>query len=339
MKGNKKQSRETLSYTSLFAFIFLMSSASHLGIRTSLPTRCTSNLPPLIHLHVEVLWKTYIAMVVLGLPTFTSLIRTLQNNPFIAIACGITSEDGVPTKYAYSRFVGKLSQPKHVVMVKNIMRSLTRSLYEVLPDFGKSVAIDSTDLKAWSNGAKKRVSDPDARWAVKLDTSGKKKFYFGYKLHLLADTQYELPIAANVTTGSINDSRVASRVLSQARFTHSKFHPDYVICDAGYSSDKLRSLIKRQYRAEPIIKVNKAHKKALFIETDDWKAIYNRRSSIERMFGRLKCYRRLNNVTVRRIQKVTVHCFLSLIVVQAQALHSAADNQMTSIRQCVHAIA
>jgi len=80
-----------------------------------------------------------------------------------------------------------------------------------------------------------------------------------------------------------------------------------------------------------------ATEKALFTETTEWRAIYNRRSSIERLFGRLKCYRRLNNVTVRRIQKVTVHCFLSLIVVQAQALHSATHNQVSSVRQCVHA--
>ncbi|HEY92721.1 MAG TPA: transposase [Dehalococcoidia bacterium] len=286
---------------------------------------------------VVVLWKTYIAMVVLGLPTFASLIRTLQNNPFIAIACGITSDDDIPTKFAYSRFMRKLSHPKHVVMVKNIMRSLTRSLYNALPDFGRSVAIDSTDLKAWSNGAKKPVADPDATWAAKLDTSGKKKFYFGYKLHLLADTRYELPIAASVATGSANDMRIASRVLSEARFTNSKFHPKYIIGDAGYSSDKLRRLIRRQYRAEPIIKVNRAHKKALFTETEEWKALYNRRTSIERLFGRLKCYRRLNNVTVRRKHKVTVHCFLSLIVVQAQALHSATSNKISSVRQCVYA--
>lgn len=286
---------------------------------------------------VEVLWKTYIAMVVLGLPTFTSLVRALQDNPLLAVACGITSADGVPTKFAYSRFMRKLSQPKHVVMVKHIMWKLTQSLYENLPDFGKSVAIDSTDLKAWSNGSKKRVADPDASWAAKLDTSGKKKFYYGYKLHLLADTQYEIPMAANVATASIHDSRMASRVLSNMRHTYSKFHPRYIICDAGYSSNKLRQLIKRQYRAEPIIKVNKAHKKSLFVESEEWKAIYGRRSSIERIFGRLKCYRRLNNVTVRRRHKVTVHCFLSLIVVQAQALHSALNNQTSSIRQCVYA--
>lgn len=284
---------------------------------------------------VEVLWKTYVASVVLGLPTFASLIRTLQNNPLIAVACGITSHEGIPTKFAYSRFMRKLSQPRYVVMVKNIMRNLTRSLYDTLPDFGKSVAIDSTDLKAWSNGAKKPVSDPDATWAVKLDTSGKKRFYFGYKLHLLADTHYEIPIAANLTTASIHDSRVASRVLSNARYTYSKFHPDYVICDAGYSSQKLRQLIKWQYSAKPIVKAHPRHKKALSFETKEWQAIYSRRSSIERVFGRLKGYRRLNDITIRRIRKVTVHCFLSLIVVQAQALHSAMSNQILSVRQCV----
>lgn len=284
---------------------------------------------------VEVLWRTYISMVVLGIPTFANLIRSLYNNPVLAVTCGIKNQEGIPTKYAYSRFVGKLSQPRHVVMVKDIMRSLTKSLYTVLPDFAKSVAIDSTDFKAWSNGAKKHVSDPDASWTVKMDTAGKKKFSFGYKLHLLVDTQYELPVAAQVSTGSASDVRIASRVLTEARFTNHKFHPDYIIADAGYSSDKFRRLIKRQYRGEPIIKVNRAHKKAMFVETEEWKAIYNRRTAIERFNSRLKCYRRLNNVTVRRKHKVTVHCFLSLIVVQAQALHSALTDHIASVRQCV----
>jgi transposase len=71
----------------------------------------------------------------------------------------------------------------------------------------------------------------------------------------------------------------------------------------------------------------------------EWQAIYNRRGSIERIFSRLKSHRRLNNITVRRGYKVNVHCFLSLIVVQAKALHSAMSNQIFSVRQCVCAIA
>ena len=83
---------------------------------------------------------------------------------------------------------------------------------------------------------------------------------------------------------------------------------------------KLRRLIKCQYKAEPIIKVNPAHKKALFPESEEWKGIYNRRTSIERIFARLKGYRRLNNITVRRNRKVTVHSFIPLIVTQAMAM-------------------
>jgi transposase len=286
---------------------------------------------------VKILWRTYVAMAVLGLPSFASLIRTLQNNPYIAIACGITSPEGIPTKFAYSRFMRKLSRLEYVVMVKNIMRSLTRSLCDTLPNFGKSVCIDSTDLKAWSNGAKKPASDKDATWAVKPDTAGRMKYFFGYKLHLLADTQYELPIVAKITTASTSDILAATPLLSQVRYTNSKFHPEYIICDAGYSSKKLRYVIKRQYRAKAIIKVNPSHKKAkaLFPEDEEFREVYNRRSSIERLFGRLKGYRRLNNITVRRIYKVTVHCFVSLIVVQAQALHSIISNESLSIRQCV----
>lgn len=259
-------------------------------------------------------------MTVLNLPSFAALIRYLERNPFVAQICGIDNYESIPSKFAYSRFMRKLQEPQNVVLVKNIMRSLTRKCYELFPDFGKSVVIDSSDLKAWSNGAKKPVSDPDASWGAKLDTASKKKFYFGYKLHLLADTQYELPIAANVTTASIHDSRIASRVLSQARFTYSKFRPQFVVADAGYSSDKLRYLIRRQYRAEPIIKVNPSHKKALFPETEEWKDIYDRRTSVERIFARLKGHRRLGDITVRRIRKVTVHSLIPVIVTQAMAL-------------------
>jgi len=42
-----------------------------------------------------------------------------------------------------------------------------------------------------------------------------------------------------------------------------------------------------------------------------------------------------SNITIRRIRKVTVHCFMSLIIVQAQALHNVMNNQLSFIRQCV----
>ena len=119
-------------------------------------------------------------------------------------ACGIHTPEGIPSAFAYSRLVKKLQQPRYILMVKNIMRDLTRRLYDTFPDFGKSVAIDSTDLKAYANG-RKTDTDPDAGWIVKMDTQGRRKYIWGYKVHALSDTAYELPIAINVTSGNVND--------------------------------------------------------------------------------------------------------------------------------------
>ena len=268
----------------------------------------------------RVLWRTYVAMVVLNVPSFAALIRTLQNNPYVALACGINSLSGIPSKFAYSRFMRKLQEPNNVVIVKNMMRAFTRRCYDVFPNFAKSVAIDATDLKAWSNGSKTHKSDLDAGWAIKGDTNGKRKFVWGYKLHLMIDTNYEIPITASVTRGNMPDIRQATPLLSQARFINSKFHPEYVICDAGYSSRYVRKVIRWQWKSLPIIKAQRTHKKWIDEETEDWKLIFNRRTAVERVFGRMKNHRRLNNITVRRRRKVTVHCLIPVIVTQAMAL-------------------
>jgi transposase len=268
----------------------------------------------------RVLWRTYVAMTVLNLPSFAALIRELVNNPYVAQACGITSPNAIPSKFAYSRFVHKLQRRKPGTLVKNIMRALTRRCYETFPEFGRSVAIDTTDLKAWSNGRKKHVSDIDAGWVIKPDTAGKPKFVWGYKMHLLVDTTYEIPITANITKGNFHDIRGATPLLSQGRYITGKFLPDYVICDAAYSSTHLRRVIKQQWKAEPIIKAPKHRKKWLGEETPEWRLIFNRRTAVERVFSRMKNHRRLNNITVRRRRKVTVHSLLPVIVTQAVAL-------------------
>jgi transposase len=287
----------------------------------------------------RILWRCYVAYYVLGLPSVSDLIRTLQDNPYIAAACGIASPNQMPSQPTFSRFGTRLARPACILLVKNIMRALTRMMFQTLPDFGKSVAIDSTDIKGWSNGGRKgkngKPTDPDAGWVVKTNTEGNKKFVWGYKVHILADTTYELPLVVDISRGNLHDVNKATPLLGQARYTYGKFHPQYVICDAGYSSEKLRRVIKRQYGAEPIIDPNPAHKRAAKLEkTPQWKAVYNRRSAIERLNGRLKAFRKLNHVRVRGRFKVRIHALLSVIVLQARALAFP-----THMRECVRAVA
>ncbi|MCH8893890.1 MAG: transposase, partial [Chloroflexi bacterium] len=100
-----------------------------------------------------------------------------------------------------------------------------------------------------------------------------------------------------------------------------KFHPAYIIADAGYSGREFLSLIKRQYRATPVVQINKSHKRLLaqygVQSTLEGKTLLKQRQAVERAFSRLKGQRSLNHITVRSRRKVTLHCYLSLIALQA----------------------
>lgn len=287
----------------------------------------------------------------MGLNSVSDLIRLLQDNPFVAQACGINSPHEIPSQPTFSRFGTRLAKGtgEYILAVKNVLRELTRQLYKTIPGFGKSVAIDSTDIKAWSNASKKgrkrtqgkrghkarvgKVSDPDAGWCVKKNTQGTKKFVYGYKVHILCDADSELPMVVDISEGNLHDINKASPLLRQARYTMGgKFMPKYVICDAGYSSENLRKLIVRQYRAEPIIDPNPSHKRAVAKteKTPEWKAIYNTRSAMERLNGRLKGFRKLDRVRVRGRFRVRIHAMMSIIVCQAQAL---ATGSRASVRK------
>jgi hypothetical protein len=104
----------------------------------------------------KILWRCYVAYYTLGLPSISDLIRLLHDNLYIAAACGINSSADIPSQPTFSRFGARLARPSFILLVKNITRALTRMMYDRFPGFGKSVAIDSTDIKAWSNGKKKR---------------------------------------------------------------------------------------------------------------------------------------------------------------------------------------
>ena len=251
------------------------------------------------------------------------MIRTLHNNPFVAQVCGIDSPDDIPHEATFSRFFKRLAARKYLHKVKDVSRRLSLAYQAATPGFAQRVAIDSTTLKGWVNGGKPNPSDKMARWSVKKNTHGKTEFVLGWKLHLMVDCETEFPIAASISPGNTSDVTRASFLLAEARENVARFYPRYVMADAGYSSKDLFALIKRQYRAEPIIHVNRGHKRLMvrygyWENTVSWKALYSQRQAVERCFSRLKGQRSLNNITVRGSTKVKAHCYLSLIALQCR---------------------
>ncbi len=183
------------------------------------------------------------------------------------------------------------------------------------------MALDSTTLKAWSNGGKPVKSDKDAGWSIKKGTHGSKEFTWGFKLHLVVDCESEMPIGAHVSAGNDHDVSRASNALRQARVSYQAFHPRYLMADAGYSSKHFLRLVHRQYRATPIVQIHPTHRRLKetwgeILATPEGKALAKQRQAVERCFSRLKGQRSLNHITTRGLRKVTLHCYLSLLAMQ-----------------------
>src|SRR5690625_1574594 len=109
-----------------------------------------------------------------------------------------------------------------------MFQTLIDQISEVLPDFGESLAIDSKAISSFANRKNKNNQadgrrDTDAAYGKKV-YKGKREDgtlwqkivkWFGYKLHLIVDSAYELPVAYSVTKASVPDINEAHNLLGK----------------------------------------------------------------------------------------------------------------------------
>ncbi len=197
---------------------------------------------------LRALWRAHVAAYILGLTTTNALVRRLQDDDALREVCGF---DGLPSRWTFNRFVSRLSH--HTDLVELTLAKLTDRLRDLLPDFGKGIAVDASTVSSWSNPDKPVVSDPEASWTGKQGKGGKKQWWFGYKLHLAVDARYELPIAATFTTASDHDVTQFRPVLEKARGLHPWLRPAYVTADAGHTNE----FVVNEMNAVAVIKIRK----------------------------------------------------------------------------------
>jgi len=207
---------------------------------------------------VWMMWNTLIAGIIYGHPTIESLRRELLRNPSLRRICGISGIDGiegVPTKDAYYRFFKKLV--KHKDLVEEIIDKLIEKLRGELRDLGKDTAIDTTEIRTYARGKKEpeESADPEADWGVKRRWEKKKegklyeviKRWFGYKLHMIVDANYEVPLKYKVTRGSRSDIGQAKEMVERLEKSQAWMKIEHLIGDKGYDDGKLiRDLWERE---------------------------------------------------------------------------------------------
>jgi transposase len=222
---------------------------------------------------VRGMWSALVAGLCYECHSLARVVRLLSRNKDVRTICGF-SKDTIPSEDAFGRFLKKLVT--HEDLLEECFAYLVERLRKLLPGFGDKLAVDSTDIKAYSNGHSKNPSDTDARWGAKgaghhgapgnggnAESAGREKkgkgrdlyWWFGYKLHLVVDALYELPISFVVTPANESDTTQMKVLLQKAALDKQEKKPRAIIADKGYDSKENCRMIVKDYHAAPIIPI------------------------------------------------------------------------------------
>ena len=227
---------------------------------------------------VRAVWNSILAGVIYEHKSVESLRRELKRNGQLRELCGFEVEKGirgVPGSWVYSRFLRKLI--KHEEEIEGIFDNLVEKLKGELVDFGKYLAIDGKAINSHANGKRGKNSkeeeyseddgrrDIDADWGKKVyrgvredGTAWEKvKSWFGYKLHLVVDATYELPVGFCVTKASVAEAPMAHKLFKKIKERHSEIieRCNYGIADRGYDDGKLIEELWDKYGIKPVIDI------------------------------------------------------------------------------------
>ena len=253
---------------------------------------------------VRAIWNSCLAGIVFQHPSVESLRRELQRNAPLRQACGfdpLLGLDAVPTPWAYTHFLRLLLA--HADLVDAIFDELVKRLQAELPGFGRILAIDGKALWTHARPRKKDAPVPpaDGRRDTDADFGRKTQHgqhddgtawekvtkWFGYRVHLVVDAEYELPVAYEVTKASAGESPQAHRLLDRLK----ERHPALLkACEAwtgdkGYDDGKMIRRLWDGHEILPVIDI-----KEMWKEPDPTRVLPGRRRIVYDQHGVVYCH-------------------------------------------------
>jgi hypothetical protein len=212
---------------------------------------------------VRVMWNLFVAMIVFCHKTVESFRKELSRNSQLRHICGLYDLSNrrhlVPPSRVFSGFTKLLSEESEEIA--RIFNTQVETLYELIPDFGRTLAGDGKYLDSYAKREAKagqtstdNRTENDAEWSVKeyhyTDKDGKpqvkKEYHFGFKAHIICDVATELPIAWSVTEANGDEKKEMMKLL-QCPVLSNEAHrriAQYLLLDRGYDSFDMISATK-----------------------------------------------------------------------------------------------
>jgi hypothetical protein len=179
---------------------------------------------------IRAVWNSILAGIVFQHSGIESLRRELLRNGQLCTICGFDALLGmkaVPPSWAYTRFLKNLI--KHQEQIDTMFETLVSRISALLPDFGTHLAIDGKHLKSHGKPVEDEEKrnkedgrrDTEADWGMKTyggtnedgSTWEKVKSWFGFKLHLIVDSTYELPVMFKMTKASVAEQPIGLEMI------------------------------------------------------------------------------------------------------------------------------
>jgi hypothetical protein len=181
-----------------------------------------------------------LAKSIYSVPTWTRTVALVTDHAGLQLALGCPLEEEVPSVYACYRFAAKLRRYRE--LLDGCIASVTAELHERLPEYGRHVAIDASDIPAYAYGQRyvskngperEHCSDPDAEWGHRSAVSTRKGGgFYGYRLHAAVCADTGLPVAWQIEGAKANESLFAATLIDAARARG--FAVETAAMDKGY---------------------------------------------------------------------------------------------------------
>lgn len=221
---------------------------------------------------IEAVWNSILITPLLKCSTINQLRRELSRNRDLRKICGFNDADYyygkcklVPPPKAYSNMFKNLK--KIEAMLKDCFNELRQFMYDNLKEFGINTGEDGKIFSSRAKGYNKNGDVNDARCDMDADytikenyykdkdgiTQVKKKIYFGYRIHILADTRYELPIEYTITKASVSEKK---ELLKHINMLNKELRDkiETLSADKGYDDIKVIDGL-REYEIKAIIDI------------------------------------------------------------------------------------
>jgi hypothetical protein len=216
---------------------------------------------------IRSIWNTILAGIVFEHKSIESLRRELSRNAQLRLICGIYNTR-VPPEWVYTRFLKNIMEYQEEI--NNMFYSLVREIKSLLPNFGEKLSIDSKAINSYANNRNKNGEedgrrDTDADYGKKNYQSKKEDGtlwtkivkWFGYKLHLIVDSEYELPVEYSVTKASVPDINEAHNLVDNLKEKRPEIldECDILAGDRGYDDTKLINKLWIENKIKPVIDI------------------------------------------------------------------------------------